>query len=82
MSQLEDVDKNNCIQNEIFCFVLECLDEYECSENGQFAACGSVHNKQVHDDLFKRLESLKGKYKQNQHAKMTSRFGMTFSLLC
>ena len=82
---LDDVDKNICnsivrFQNEIFRFGLECRDEYESSGKGLFAADG-VDNKQVHRNLFKRLESLKSKYKPNQHAKKTSGLGMIFSSL-
>ena len=57
-----------------FNFGLECRDEYESSGNGLFAADG-VDNKQVHRNLFKRLESLKSKYKPNQHAKKDQWFG-------
>jgi len=82
---LEDVDKNICnsivrFQNEIFHFGLECCDEYEHSGNRQFAAHG-VDNKHIHCNPFKRLESLKSKYKPNQHAKMTSGLGLIFSSL-
>ena len=82
---LDDVDKNICnsivrFQNEIFRFGLECRDEYESSGKGLFAADG-VDNKQVHRNLFKRLESLKSKYKPNQHAKKTSGLGTIFSSL-
>ena len=76
---LDNVDKNICnsivrFQNEIFHFGLECRDEYESSGKGLFAADG-VDNKQVHRNLFKRLESLKSKYKPNQHAKKDQWFG-------
>ena len=76
---LDDVDKNICnsivcFQNEIFRFGIECRDEYESSGNGLFAADG-VDNEQVHRNLFKRLESLKSKYKPNQHAKKDQWFG-------
>ena len=79
---LDDVDKNICnsivcFQNEIFRFGIECRDEYESSGNGLFAADG-VDNKQVHRNLFKRLESLKSNTSQTNMQKRPVVWGRSF----